>query len=241
MPRRRIAASLTFAGLLLVSVAGCAPTTVAAPATAAPSIAPKVAASGDGTLLLGTLFPMTGDASASGAAQVAGTELAAREISEQGLVLGHPVVIVHRDSVRDAPGAVADLLARGVDAVLWDATSPVPPDVASALAAASVALVPLAEFANGGTPLAAGDEFAARLGTMDPGMAGTAGGGEAYDGVILTALAAVQADDDGGPSIAAALERVSAGTAVCASWGECAAALAETQQIAYEGVTGRRS
>ncbi|TFC18766.1 hypothetical protein E3O19_04225 [Cryobacterium algoritolerans] len=241
MPRRTAAASLALAGLLLVGVAGCAPTTEAAPAKAAPSVAQRVAASGDGTLLLGSLFPMTGDASAAGAAQVAGSELAARELSEQGLVLGHPVVIVHRDSVRDVTAAVADLLTRGVDAVLWDATNPVPPEVASALASARVALVPLAEFANGGTPLAAGEEFAARLRTMDPGMAGTAGGGEAYDGVILAALAAVEAGDDGGRSIEPALDRVSSGPMVCGSWGECAAALAKTQQIAYEGVTGRRS
>ena len=240
MPRTA-AASLVFAGLILVAVAGCAPTTVTAPPKAAPGVAPRVAASGDGALLLGSLFPMTGDASAAGAAQVAGAELAAREISEQGLVLGHPVVIVHRDSVRDATGAVADLLARGVDVVLWDATSTMPADVASVLAAAGVALVPLAEFANGGTPLDAGDEFAARLRTMDPGMKRTAGGGEAYDGVILTALAAVEARDDAGRSIEPALDRVSSGAVACGSWGECAAALAKTQQIAYTGVTGRRS
>ncbi|TFD80933.1 ABC transporter substrate-binding protein [Cryobacterium fucosi] len=241
MPRRTTAAALALAGLLLATVAGCSPTTASAPPKAAPVGAPRVAASGDDTLLLGSLFPMTGEASASGAAQVAGAELAAREISEQGLALGHPVVIVHRDSVRDVSAAVADLLARGVDAVLWDATSPVPEDVASALASARVALVPLAEFANGGTPLDAGDEFAARLRTMDPGMEGTAGGGEAYDGVILTALAAVESHDDGGRSIAPALVRVSSGPVACGSWGECAAALAGTQQIAYEGVTGRRS
>jgi len=241
MPRRTTVI-LAFAGLLLVAVAGCAPTVAPAPTpTKTPSAPPLVAASGDGALLLGSLFPMTGDASESGAAQVAGAELAAREISERGLVLGHPVVIVHRDSVHNVTAAVADLLARGVDAVLWDATSPVPPEVTTALVSAGVAVIPLAEFANGGTPLAAVDEFAVRLRSMDPGLAGTAGGGEAYDGVVLTALAAVEAGDDGGRSLGPALDRVSSGPEACGSWGECAAALAGTQQIAYAGVTGRRS
>ncbi len=241
MPRRTTMI-LAFAGLLLVAVAGCAPTAETAPSpTKTPSVASRVAASGDGTLLLGSLFPMTGDALESGAAQVAGAELAAREISEQGLVLGHPVVIVHRDSAHNVTSAVADLLTRGVDAVLWDATSPVPADVTTAFGTAGVAVIPLAEFANGGTPLAASDEFAGRLRTMDPALVATAGGGEAYDGVVLTALAAVEADDDGARSIEQAFDRVSSGAVACGSWGECAAALAETQQIAYTGVTGRRS
>ncbi len=241
MPRRTTAI-VAFAGMLLVAVAGCAPAAEPMPSpTKAPSATPRVAASGDGTLLLGSLFPMTGDALESGAAQVAGAELAARDISEQGRVLGHPVVIVHRDSVHNVTAAVTDLLARGVDAVLWDATSPVPEDVTTAFASAGVAVIPLAEFANGGTPLAAVDDFAARLRTMDPGLVGTAGGGEAYDGVVLTALAAVEADDDGGRSLGPALERVSTGQEACGSWGECVAALARTQQIAYAGVTGRRS
>ncbi|TFB59904.1 ABC transporter substrate-binding protein [Cryobacterium sp. Hz7] len=200
-----------------------------------------VAPSGDGTVRLGTLFPMTGPAAASGAAQVAGSELAAREITEQGRILGTPIEIIHRDSAVDPATSLTDLLARGVDVVLWDATVPMPGDLAAAVAAAPVVLLWLGDFANGGTPLAASDGFAARLRTLDPGLVDTAGGGEAYDGVVLSALAAARAGDDGAASIRPALDQVSTGAFACASWGECAAALADAQQIAYQGVTGRRS
>jgi hypothetical protein len=184
---------------------------------------------------------MTGDAAASGAAQVAGSELAAREITEQGRVLGTPIELIHRDSAVAAEESLADLLARGVDVVLWDATIPIPDDLAALALAAPVALLSLGSFANGGTPLDAGEEFAARLRTLDPGLVGTAGGGEAYDGVVLSALAAARAGDDGAASITPALDQVSVGSVPCTSWGECAAALADAQQIAYAGVTGRRS
>ncbi|TFC87938.1 ABC transporter substrate-binding protein [Cryobacterium sp. TMT3-29-2] len=224
--------------VLLLS--GC--TAEAAPPVATPTVAPVVIApSGDGTVRIGTLFPMTGPAAASGAAQVAGTELAAREITEQGRILGTPIEIVHRDSAVDAATALTDLLARGVDVVLWDATVPMPDDLAAAVLAAPAALLALGDFANGGTPLAASGGFAARLRTLDPGLVDTAGGGEAYDGVVLSALAAARAGDDGAASIRPALDQVSTGAVACASWGECAAALADSQQIAYAGVTGRRS
>jgi hypothetical protein len=226
------------AAFLLLS--GCAAEVV--PPEPMPAATPVVVApSGDGTVRLGTLFPMTGPAAASGAAQVAGSELAAREITEQGRILGTPIEIIHRDSAIDAAAALTDLLDRGVDVVLWDATVPMPGDLAAAVAAVPVALLSLGDFANGGTPLAAGEVFAARLRTLDPGLVDTAGGGEAYDGVILSALAAARAGDDGAASIAPALDHVSTGSVVCVSWGECAAALADAQQIAYEGVTGRRS
>ncbi|MBC7441831.1 MAG: ABC transporter substrate-binding protein [Ramlibacter sp.] len=242
--RRRSSAPLirltiALCGILVLS--GCAGTVVRSAPTPAPTSQAATPPTGDGTVRIGTLFAMTGDGSALGAAQVAGSELAAREIIEQGLVLGTPIELVHRNSAGDLPAALADLLARGVDVVLWDAGSPVPAEVASATKSARVALLALGEFANGGTPLAADEVFAARLRTMDPGLTDTAGGGESYDGVVLTALAATQADDDGGTSVAPAFERVSSGPVTCSTWGECAVALADAQQIAYEGVTGRRS
>lgn len=223
--------------LLLSSCASEAAPTEAEPAAAVVVVAPT----GDGTVRIGTLFPMTGPAAASGAAQVAGTELAAREITQQGSILGIPIEIIHRDSAVDAASSLTDLLTRGVDIVLWDATLPMPGDLAATVAAAPAALVSLGDFANGGTPLAAGESFAARLRTLDPGLVDTAGGGEAYDGVVLSALAAARAGDDGAASITPALDQVSSGAVACTSWGECAAALADAQQIAYEGVTGRRS
>lgn len=240
MPRRTLPA-LVAAGAIALALALTGCTAPAPRPTPTPTAVPTIAPSGDGILRIGTLFPMTGDAAAGGAAQVAGSELAAREIFEQGGVLGQPIELVHRNSAGDANAALADLLARGVDVVLWDAGSAVPKDAAASVAAASVALLPLRDFVSGGTPVAADEAFSARLRSADPGLTDSAGGAEAYDGVILTALAATVAGDDGGPSIEARLDSVASGPTACTSWGECLAALADKQQIGYHGVTGRRS
>ena len=194
---------------------------------------------GDGTLSIGTLFPTTGDNAASGAAQVAGAELALRDIlSEQGEQT-QVIQLVHRNSAGDLAAAYADLAARGVDLVLWDATTVPPADAESSVG--SAALVSLGDFANGGTPLAADESFTVRLKTADPGLTETAGGAEAYDGVITAALAAAITGDDGGASLEAGWPQVISGSAVCLSWGACLYALEQEQAIEYQGMTGRRS
>ena len=223
-----------------VTLAGCAAAPVAAP-LAAPVAVPVAgpAPTGDGILSIGTLFPMTGVNAASGAAQVAGAEVALRDILAGQPAPAQPVQLIHRNSAGDLAAAYADLVARGVDLVLWDATTALPTDAERSVG--SAAIVALSDFANGGTPLAADEAFTARLTTADPGIAATAGGGEAYDGVVTAALAAAITGDDGGASIEAGWPQVTAGSAVCTSWGECVLALAERENIDYQGITGRRS
>ena len=223
-----------------VTLAGCTAAPVAAP-LAAPVAAPIAvpAPTGDKTLSIGTLFPMTGVNAASGAAQVAGAEVALRDILAGQAAPAQPVQLIHRNSAGDLAAAYADLVARGVDLVLWDATTALPTDAEGSVD--NAAIVALSDFANGGTPLAADEAFTARLTTADPGIAATAGGAEAYDGVVTAALAAAITGDDGGASIEAGWPQVTAGSAVCTSWGECVLALAERENIDYQGITGRRS
>ncbi|TFD70319.1 ABC transporter substrate-binding protein [Cryobacterium gelidum] len=223
-----------------VTLAGCTAAPVAAP-LAAPVAVPVAgpAPTGDGTLSIGTLFPMTGVNAASGAAQVAGAEVALRDILAGQAAPFQPVQLIHRNSAGDLAASYADLVARGVDLVLWDATTALPTDAEGSVG--NAAIVALSDFANGGTPLAADEAFTARLTTADPGIAATAGGAEAYDGVVTAALAAAITGDDGGASIEAGWPQVTAGSAVCTSWGECVLALAETGNIDYQGITGRRS
>ncbi len=237
MPRR----PLILVGLVAaLALTGCASAPAAPPSsTPTPTPLASVSPSGDGTLLIGTLFPMTGRGAASGAAQVAGTELALRDILADQTMPTQPVHAIHRNSVGDLAAAYADLVARGVDLVLWDATTALPADAEGFVG--NAALVALGDFANGGTPLAADQEFAARLKTADPGLIDTAGGAEAYDGVITAALAAVITGDDGGTSLEVGWPRVTLGNAVCTSWGECVLALSDKQVVDYQGITGRRS
>jgi hypothetical protein len=228
---------------LVVGLTGCtAPETPKTPtpkasATALPTLAP----SGDGILRIGTMFPMTGDAAAEGQAQVAGTEVAAREIAGQGGVLGKPLELIHRNSAGELDVALTNLVARGVDVVLWDPSAKVPKAAGATLKAADIAVLPLGDFVHGGTPIAPGNPFARLLRSADPGLTGFVGGAEAYDGVVTAALAATVAGDDGGPSVASRIDVVASGPTACTSWGECLAALADKQEIRFVGATGERS
>ena len=99
------------------------------PPSSSPSASPSPSplAPGDGVLRIGTLFPTTGASAFIAPAQVAGVELAVREINEAGGVLGVPVEVFHRDS-GDSSGTVletsfADLLAKKVDVVIGPSSS----------------------------------------------------------------------------------------------------------------------
>ena len=64
-------------------------------------------------------------------------------------------------------------------------------------------------------------------------------GAEAYDCVVLLALAALAAGDPSdGPAMLAAVAGLTRGGAECASYGECAALLREGMDVDYTGVSG---
>ena len=81
------------------------------------------------------------------------------------------------------------------------------------------------------------DAFIARLKTIDATLSTFRYAAEAYDAVILAALAAV-ADGDTGAAIAAGLPDVSVGGVKCGSFAECLSALETGQDIDYDGVSG---
>jgi hypothetical protein len=246
LPRRTLRQSLGGAlalGACVIALTGCtsappAPETVPTPV---PTITATVVPSGDGVLRIGTLFPTTGDFAASGAAQVAGTQLAARTVGDEGGIPGRTIELIHRNSTKDVPALVAEFVARGTDVVLWDAATTPSEEVVASVTESGLAFLALGDFANGGTPLATDEVFTARLKTADPGLTATAGGGESYDGVIATALAATVAGDDAPASVEIGWDAVGAGPTVCTSWGECVAAIVDEQSIYYQGVTGVRS
>ncbi|TQL48887.1 amino acid/amide ABC transporter substrate-binding protein (HAAT family) [Homoserinimonas aerilata] len=84
-------------------------------------------ASGDGVLRIGTLFATSGDAAYLSPAQVAGVELAVREVNEAGGVLGKPVEVFHRNSgeaaTQQAEESFAQLVEKGVDVVIGPSSS----------------------------------------------------------------------------------------------------------------------
>jgi branched-chain amino acid transport system substrate-binding protein len=93
--------------------------------------------------------------------------------------------------------------------------------------------------ANGVSPGAAmSDRFRALLRQSDPGIPSFALAAEVYDAVILAALAAQLAGDDGGPSIAGSLRAASLGGVPCTSYGACLDVIAQDREPDYDGLTG---
>jgi len=122
MSRARSVLSLALAGCLALALASCGSTAMPTP-TPTPTVTP----SGDGVLRIGTLIPTSGAFAFLGPAQVAGVEVAVREINEAGGVGGVPVEVFHRDSGEAgnqiAEASFADLVAKGVDVVIGPTSS----------------------------------------------------------------------------------------------------------------------
>ena len=80
--------------------------------------------------------------------------------------------------------------------------------------------------------------FVDRVRLEDPGLPSSRFAAEAYDAVMLVALAAALADDDGAASIAATLSSVPDAGIPCTSYGACMDVLTTQTDIAYAGVSG---
>ena len=123
----RTAAVLATASLVLTACGQDADTpagednTAASPETSAPANA------GDGTLVVGTLLPQTGDLAFLGPPEFAGVDAAVTDINAAGGVLGKDVTQVKADSgdgTPDIAGASVDnLLSANVDVVVGAAAS----------------------------------------------------------------------------------------------------------------------
>lgn len=214
-------------------------------ATAAPSgtVAPNPVASmaqpiptGDGTLVIGAVVPLSGGNAVLGAAELAGVELAARDIDAAGGFNGRTVVVLHGDAGDAASTRAAETIAAfagRVDALVGPNSQDV---VVAADAAAKTAGV--AGMSAVADPEPIDDAFAARLRTADPSLSDTRFGAESYDATVMIALAAVLAGDDGATSIARFLPAVTAGAVTCSSYGACLDAVGSGAGIRYTGVTG---
>ncbi|MDQ0863535.1 hypothetical protein [Arthrobacter globiformis] len=93
--------------------------------------------------------------------------------------------------------------------------------------------------------------FQAELVAIDAGLKDMTFAAETYDAVNLAALAAAEAEDDAGASIAGTLIPVSGGTsgsrasaspsgprAVCSTYKDCLAAIRDGKAIDYDGESG---
>lgn len=197
--RRSVVGLAVFA--LACLIAGCS----AAPAPT-PSVAPTSAPlpAGDGVLTIGTLFPVTGTHAFIAPAQVAGVDVAVKEINESGGVLGKPVVVVHADSgeakQKKLEESFAALIDKNVDVVIGPSSSVLAERILHAAIEAGVPLI---------SPAA----IAPRLsGLDDQGMLFRTIPSAAMQGAVLAGLASagekirlavIYFDDDTGRATAA--------------------------------------
>jgi branched-chain amino acid transport system substrate-binding protein len=84
----------------------------------------------------------------------------------------------------------------------------------------------------------ASDQFVARLRQSDPALQSFRYAVETYDAVMLAALAAIEYEDDGGRSIAAALPRITAEGYRCGSIAECRVVHEDLGAFHYVGLVG---
>ena len=81
-----------------------------------------------------------------------------------------------------------------------------------------------------------GDEFSGRL--IERTGGDVAYGGQAYDCVVVLALAALAAGSTDGPAIIGQVQTVTRGGQKCFSYAECAGLIADGADIDYDGVSG---
>jgi ABC-type branched-subunit amino acid transport system substrate-binding protein len=239
----RVSATAVLAASLGLVLTGCfgggggADAATPSSPTPIPTMAQPIP-SGDGTLLIGLVVPLSGAESALGAPSLAGAELAARDIQQAGGVNGGPVHLVHADAgdASASAGSVTALEARGVDALVGPNAQALLPALAEAAAASGIAAVGAT-----GEPVAVDEAFGARLRSSDPTLADTRYGVESYDAVVMIALAAALAGDDGRTSVQQFLPAVTTGAVSCSTYGACLDVLKTRADIRYTGVTGQLS
>lgn len=126
-----------------LALAACSSTTEEPGASSAPG------GSGGGSsegLIIGTLLPLTGSLAFLGPPEVAGVDLAIKEINEAGGVNGAPVTVIHTDSsdtanAQIASQSVSKLIADGASAVIGAASSSVTLNVIDDITAAGIVQV----------------------------------------------------------------------------------------------------
>jgi len=81
-------------------------------------------------------------------------------------------------------------------------------------------------------------DFKERMLGVNPKLTDFTYGPESYDATIVSALAAIAAEDDAGESIAKQMQAVTSEGTTCTTFKECADLLADGEDIDYDGVSG---
>jgi ABC-type branched-subunit amino acid transport system substrate-binding protein len=82
------------------------------------------------------------------------------------------------------------------------------------------------------------DDFRERMLEVDPKLKDFTYGPESYDATVMSALAAIAADNDSGEGIASELVNISRDGEKCTTFADCAKLLEDGTDIDYDGVSG---
>ena len=85
---------------------------------------------------------------------------------------------------------------------------------------------------------AAGEEFQARLRTVDPALKDYSYSAESYDAVVVVALAALAGESDAGADIAENLMDVTTGGEKCTTFADCKELVEAGTDLDYDGLSG---
>lgn len=158
-----IARGSALAAVTALALAACA-------SSDEPSTPNSPAPGGDGAALtIGSLLPQTGSLAFLGPPEIAGVDLAIKDINEAGGVLGKDVTVIHTDSSdADHPEvantSVDKLISDGVSAIVGAASSSVTLNVVDTIVAASIVQI---SPANTSTKLTEYDPFFFRVAPPD--------------------------------------------------------------------------
>jgi branched-chain amino acid transport system substrate-binding protein len=158
-----IARGAAFAGVAALALAACS-------TSDDPDASGSPAPGGDGSALkIGSLLPQTGSLAFLGPPEIAGVDLAIKEINDAGGVLGKPVEVIHTDSSDADNPAVASasvdkLIGDGVAAIVGAASSTVSLNVVDTVSDASIVQI---SPANTSTALSGYSDFYFRVAPPD--------------------------------------------------------------------------
>ncbi len=142
MTSTKVVRSAVVLGTVGLALAACSGNSASSSGSSSASAAP---ASGNGTLIIGTLLPQTGSLAFLGPPEFAGVDLAIQEINAAGGVNGKPVDSVTGDSGDTSTNIAAQTVDReisqGVDAIVGAASSSVTLSVIDKVTNAGVVMV----------------------------------------------------------------------------------------------------
>lgn len=203
-------------GALALALSACSSSS----STTSPSSGSGAAGGSGDALVIGTLLPQTGSLAFLGPPEIAGVNLAIKDINDAGGVMGKPVVVQHADSsdadhAEVATQSIADLISKKVQVIIGAASSAVTLNVVDDVAAAKIVEI---SGANTSTKLSGYSPFYFRTAPPDTVQGSALGNLIVNDGIKK--LGILVFNDDYGTSLRDVVEKTVEAAGVTVTYGK---------------------